>query len=88
MLAIDPNYGIGFMGKDWDKSVPDIELFEQCLRVLKPGAIAFIMCSPRQDVLGQMISNLKQAGFDVDFSSIYWTYCFGFPKIHNICQDN
>jgi DNA modification methylase len=84
--TIDPNYGIGFMGKDWDRSVPGAEFFKQCLRVLKPGGFAFIMCSPRQDVLAQMIINLKQAGFLVNFPSIYWTYASGFPKIHNIAK--
>lgn len=86
MLAIDPNYGIGFMGKGWDKSVPGEEFFKQCLSVLKPGGFAFIMCSPRQDVLAQMIINLKQAGFLVNFPSIYWAYATGFPKIHNISK--
>ena len=86
MLAIDPNYGIGFMGKEWDKSVPDVELLKQWLRVLKPGAFAFIMCSPRQDVQSQMIVNLRKVGFSVNFSPIYWTYASGFPKIHNISK--
>jgi DNA modification methylase len=86
MLAIDPNYGIGFMGKGWDKSVPGVKFFQQCLQVLKPGAVAFFMCSPRQDVQAQVISNLKEAGFLVDFTSIYWTHATGFPKIHNISK--
>jgi len=85
-LVIDPNYGIGFMGKEWDESVPEIKLFEQCLRVLKPGAFAFFMCSPRQDVLAQMTSNLNQAGFKINYPSIYWTYAQGFPKSHNIAK--
>jgi DNA modification methylase len=85
-LVIDPNYGIGFMGKDWDKSVPDIKLFKQCLRVLKPGAWGFFMCSPRQDVLAQMLINLKQAGFLVNFPSIYWTYATGFLKARNLSK--
>ena len=73
-LISDPPYGISFMNKDWDKAVPSIEIWKECLRVLKSGAFAFIMCSPRSDVQAEMIIKLKEAGFDVGFSPIYWTY--------------
>ncbi len=86
MHAIDPNYGIDYMGKEWDRSVPEVKFFQQCLRVLKPGGFAFVMCSPRQDVQSQVIINLNKAGFKVNFSPIYWTYASGFPKIHNISK--
>ena len=36
-IVTDPPYGYSFMGKDWDKAVPSVELWEECLRVLKPG---------------------------------------------------
>ena len=29
-------------------------------------------------------SPFKDAGFDIDFTSIYWTYATGFPKDSNI----
>ena len=38
------------MGKAWDKVLPDIEIFKECLRVLKPGSFAFVMSAPRSDV--------------------------------------
>ena len=84
LIVTDPPYGISFMGKDWDKALPSIDIWKKCLRILKPGAFAFIMCIPRQDCLGRMISNLSDAGFRTDFTSIYWTYASGFPKAHNI----
>lgn len=31
--------GKGFMGKSWDAWVPGPEIWEECLRVLKPGGI-------------------------------------------------
>lgn len=83
-IVTDPPYGYSFMGKNWDKALPDTEIFKECLRVLKPGAFAFIMAAPRQDVLSRMIIKLEDAGFKVDFTSIYWTYATGFPKAHNI----
>jgi DNA modification methylase len=84
LICTDPPYGYGFMGKDWDKAVPSIELWKECFRVLKPGAFVFIMSAPRQDVLSQMIVRVGRAGFDTDFTSIYWTYASGFPKAMNI----
>ncbi len=84
LLATDPPYGISFMGKDWDKALPDKSLWKECLRVLKPGAFAFVMSIPRSDCLSRMIINLEDAGFRVDFSPIYWAYASGFPKAQNI----
>jgi len=85
-IITDPPYGLSFMGKNWDKALPDKEIWEQCLRVLKPGSFAFILCTPRQDCLSRMIINLEDAGFETNFTSIYWTYGSGFPKAMNISK--
>ena len=61
-----------------------VPIWKECLRVMKPGAFAFVMCSPRQDVLCRQIEALEEAGFVIGFSSIYWTYSSGFPKAANI----
>lgn len=84
LIVTDPPYGYSFMGKDWDKAVPSVEVWQECLRVLKPGGFAFIMSAPRSDVLSRMIVRIEDAGFRVDFSPIYWTYASGFPKAMNI----
>ena len=84
LIVTDPPYGYSFMGKDWDKAVPPIEVWSECVRVLKPGAFAFVMSAPRQDVLGQMIYRLDRAGFRTDLTSLYHTYASGFPKAMNI----
>ena len=73
-MICDPNYGISFMNKHWDIDVPTVDQWKECLRVLKSGAFAFIMSSPRQDVLSENIVRIRQAGFDTNFTSIYWTY--------------
>ena len=75
---------IAFMGKNWDKALPDIEIWKQCLRVLKPGAFAFVMSIPRADCLSRMIVSLEDAGFMVNFTPIFWAYASGFPKAQNI----
>lgn len=86
VIITDPPYGYSFMNKDWDKAVVSVETWKECLRVLKPGAFAAIMSSPRQDVLARMIVNLQDAGFRTDFTSIYWTYASGFPKAANVSK--
>ena len=83
LLMTDSPYGYSFMGKDWDKSVVSVDKWRECLRILKPGAFAFIMSAPRQDVLSRMIVNLQDAGFETGFTSIYWSYATGFPKAGN-----
>jgi DNA modification methylase len=84
LLVTDPPYGISFMGKSWDKAVPSVEVWKQCLRVLKPGSLAFVMSLPRLDTLSQMAIRLQEAGFRVDFTPIFWAYASGFPKAANI----
>jgi site-specific DNA-methyltransferase (adenine-specific) len=80
MLATDPPYAIGFMGKEWDKVLPPTDIWKECYRVLKPGSFIAVMSSPRSDVLYRMIKDLEDAGFDMSFSPIMWTYHSGFPK--------
>lgn len=84
LVCTDPPYGYSFMGKDWDKAVPSVEIWQECLRVLKPGAFCFVMSAPRSDVQMHMVQNLTEAGFRLDFTPIYWTYASGFPKAGNI----
>ena len=72
------------MGKDWDKTLPPKEIFEESLRVLKPGGFAFVMSAPRSDVQYRMVQMLEEVGFQIGFTPIYWTYSTGFPKAMNI----
>ena len=86
LIVTDPPYGYSFMGKDWDKAVPSIDIWQECLHILKPGAFAFIMSAPRQDVLAHNLVNLSDAGFETGFTSIYWTFASGFPKAGNVSK--
>ncbi len=85
-MVSDPPYGLEFMGKDWDKTLPPKDIFKECLRVLKHGSWCFIVCTPKQNLLSRMIIMLEDVGFNVDFTSIYWTYFSGFPKAGNISK--
>ena len=84
LICTDPPYGYSFMGKDWDKVVPSVEIWKECLRVLKPGGFCFVMSAPRTDVQSRMGTKLEDAGFQTNFSPIYWTYATGFPKATNV----
>jgi DNA modification methylase len=85
-IVTDPPYGYSFMNKDWDKAVVSVDIWKECLRVMKSGAFAFIMSSPRQDVLCKMILNLIDAGFETNFTSMYHSYASGFPKAANVSK--
>ena len=63
-----------------------VPMWKEAIRVLKPGAFAFVMCSPRQDVLAQQILALSEAGFNTGYSSLMWTYASGFPKSQNVTR--
>ncbi len=85
-IVTDPPYGISFMGKEWDRALPPKEAFEQMIRVLKPGALAFVMSSPRQDVLWRMLALLEGVGFQLKTSAIFWIYRTGFPKAYDVSK--
>jgi DNA modification methylase len=86
MIATDTPYGINFMGKNWDKALPPLEIFQEMNRVLKPGAFCFCFSSPRQDVLWRMMQRLELAGFMIDLPSIYWTYATGIGLGQNVSK--
>ena len=84
LIVTDPPYGYSFMGKEWDKALPDKRIWKECLRVLKHGGFAYVMSAPRQDVLARMMIDLEDSGFNKDFTSMYWAYATGFPKAMNV----
>lgn len=86
LVVTDPPYGLGFMGKDWDKALPSKEAFKQIIRILKPGALAFVMSSPRQDLMWRMCALLEGVGFELRQSFISWIYKTGFPKAYDVSK--
>ena len=86
LVVTDPPYGYAFMGKEWDKALPDKRIWKECLRVLKAGGFAYVMSAPRQDVLARMMIDLEDVGFKMDFTSMYWAYATGFPKAMNMSK--
>jgi len=70
-IVSDPPYGISFMGKKWDYDVPSVEVWQECLRVLKPGGHALIACGTRTQ--HRMAVNLEDAGFEIR-DIVAWVY--------------
>src|SRR5699024_5627165 len=71
----------GFMGKDWDSFVPPPAVWEECMRVLKPGGHMAVFAGARtQDLMGLSI---RLAGFEIR-DTLGWVYGSGFPKSHDI----
>lgn len=85
-VVTDPPYAINMMLAKWDKSIVNIEIWKECFRVLKSGGFAFIMTTPKQNIFARMVVNLEDAGFDTNFTSIYWVYAQGLPKAMNLSK--
>ena len=82
-VVTDPPYEIGFMGKNWDDSgiANNIELWQQVLRVLKPGG--HLLAFSHSRTYHRMGVAIEDAGFEIR-DQIMWIYGSGFPKSHNI----
>jgi site-specific DNA-methyltransferase (adenine-specific) len=78
-IVTDPPYELGFMGKKWDSSgiAYSVELWRQCLRVLKPGGHLLSFGGTR--TWHRVAVGIEDAGFEVR-DSIAWMYGSGFPK--------
>ena len=76
-IVTDPPYGLSFMGKRWDYDVPAVELWRECLRVLKPGGHLLSFAGTRTQ--HRMAVNIEDAGFEIR-DMIAWVYGSGFPK--------
>lgn len=80
-IVTDPPYGLSFMGKKWDYDVPSIEVWQECLRVLKPGGYLLAFAGTRTQ--HRMAVRIEDAGFEIR-DMIAWVYGSGFPKSLNI----
>ena len=69
--------GSGFMGKAWDAFVPPVAVWDECLRVLKPGGHVLSFAGSR--TVDLMTLGLRLAGFEIR-DSVAWLYGSGFPK--------
>jgi site-specific DNA-methyltransferase (adenine-specific) len=82
-IVTDPPYELGFMGKSWDNTgiANNIDMWRECLRVLKPGGYLLSFSATR--TYHRMASAIEDAGFEIR-DMIEWVYGSGFPKSLNI----
>lgn len=76
-ICTDPPYGLSFMGKKWDYDVPSQAIWEECLRVLKPGGYLLAFAGTRTQ--HRMAVRIEDAGFEIR-DMIAWVYGSGMPK--------
>jgi DNA modification methylase len=76
-VVTHPPYGLSFMGKRWDYDVPSVEIWAECLRVLKPGGHLLAFAGTRTQ--HRMAVRIEDAGFEIR-DMIAWVYGSGFPK--------
>ena len=84
-IVTDPPYELGIMGKKWDASgiAYNVALWQECLRVLKPGGHMLSFGGTR--TYHRMTCAIEDAGFEIR-DCIVWVYSSGFPKSHNVSK--
>jgi len=84
-IVTDPPYELGFMGKSWDNSgiAYNVNVWKECLRVLKPGG--HILAFGGSRTWHRLAVAIEDSGFEMR-DSIAWLYGSGFPKSHNISK--
>ena len=75
--------GKGFMGKSWDAFVPPVAVWDEAMRVLKPGGHVLAFAGTR--TVDLMTLGLRLAGFEIR-ESLAWLFGSGMPKSHNISK--
>ncbi|MYW46355.1 hypothetical protein GT346_24310 [Streptomyces sp. SID161] len=78
-VIVDPPYEIGIAGRDWDRTgiAYNVDLWRECLRVLKPGGHLLSFGAPR--TYHRMVCAVEDAGFHV-IDQLDWIYTHGKPK--------
>ncbi len=70
-IVTDPPYGLSFMGRKWDYDVPSVDVWAECLRVLKPGGHLLAFAGTRTQ--HRMAVRIEDAGFEIR-DMIAWVY--------------
>jgi DNA modification methylase len=85
-IVTDSPYELGFMGKRWDSTgiAFNVDMWKECLRVLKPGG--HLLSAGGTRTYHRMTCAIEDAGFEVRDSIQWWHYSSGFPKSHNVTK--
>src|SRR5581483_4427017 len=62
-IITDSPYGLGFMGHSWDAEVPPTAVWQELLRLCKPGAHLVAFGGTR--TFHRLAVNIEDAGWDI-----------------------
>ena len=82
-IITDPPYALSFMGQSWDKVLPAKEIWVECLRVAKPGAMMLVFGGDRTH--HRLMVDIEDAGWEIR-TCVYWLFGSGFPKSLDISK--
>jgi hypothetical protein len=84
-IVCDPPYEINFMSRGWDSTgiAYDVDMWRQCLRVLKPGGHLLAFGATR--TYHRLTVAIEDAGFEIR-DSIHWIFGSGFPKGQDVAK--
>ncbi len=83
-IVTDPPYGISYQNHYWDKDLPKRQIWEDSLRVLKPGAFGLVFSSIR--LMHRLMVDLEDSGFIIK-DVLFWSYLNGMPKSRDVALD-
>lgn len=83
-LITDPPYGISYQNQYWDKDLPKKKIWEDGLRVLKPGAHAAVFSSVR--LMHRLMVDLEDSGFLIK-DVLFWAFLNGMPKSRDVALE-
>lgn len=76
-IVTDPPYGLGFMGKAWDRGVPGPLYWERMRAVIRPGGYLVAFGGTR--TFHRLTCAIEDAGWEIH-DCLCWLYGSGFPK--------
>ncbi len=89
-VCCDPPYALtgksgkgGFMGKEWDSAIPEVDIWKETLRICKPGSMLAAFGGSRTH--HHLMLALEQAGWEIR-DVIMYMYGTGFPKSLDISK--
>lgn len=82
-VVTDPPYGLSFMGKGWDHSVPGVEFWQAIMAAMLPGAHLLAFGGTR--TYHRMAVAIEDAGYEIR-DTLQWLYGSGFPKSHDVSK--
>ncbi|ACF14690.1 DNA methylase N-4/N-6 domain protein [Chloroherpeton thalassium ATCC 35110] len=83
-MVTDPPYGISYQNNYWDKDLPDKKIWEDSVKVLKPGSFGLVFSSVR--LMHRLMVALEDAGFLIK-DVMFWSYLNGMPKSRDVALD-